>query len=430
MVAPKRRRHSLQVVRANATGWWLLLTVFCCHCGGEVQESHADASTPDVALQDAIPDMTMVDVVVADTSPQCGVVGASCCGSTCSNGVCCQGACVDTSLDAKNCGSCGHDCLTSTCGSSACVATQLAHLPADTDPEALRVDAANVYWANVNGGGGNLPGVLYSCPKQGCGSSPSKLYGSINYARSLILDTSAKMTYVADSGAKTLLRCSSAGCGGTPLSVSKALSSGLDLRNGWLYGVVSAQPHQFRPDGTSDIDLGNGAEDAYDIAAPPSSGYVYWTEVAEDRIRVGVSGSPNSATDFVITLAPARIIATSTHLIWHSGAPGGSTISSCAIGSVCLSSTELAEKQILDWVFGGIASDGTNAYWTAYDYGLKAVVLRSCAVTGCNKNPVTITSVPAASPLNGLQMGGVAFDNDYFYFAFSEQGTYIYRVAR
>jgi hypothetical protein len=312
-----------------------------------------------------------------------------------------------------------------------CIATQLAYVAGETDPEAVRNDSSKVYWISTNGGGVSLPGSLYGCAKTGCGNSPTKLYGSINYARSLVLDTSLNMTYVADSGSKTFLLCPTAGCGSAPIVVSKGPIRGLDQHGLNLFGVVNDEPHQFKTDGTNDIDLGNGAEVAYDIVAPPgNASYVYWTIPPADKIRVGVTGIPNSGNDFVITPTPARVIADSSNLIWHSGSPGGSTIFSCTLGAVCTAPIVLAENQILDWVFGGFISDGTTVYWTAYDSFNSGVAIRSCAVTGCNKTPKTLAVVHTASLALGMQMGGLTLDQDYLYFAFSDGGTYVYRVAR
>jgi len=306
------------------------------------------------------------------------------------------------------------------------VPSEIGVLSNEADPETIKGDNINVYWLSRNRGGVG-GGGLYACAKGGCGSAPTKLYGGVGAGEDFLLDEQQGITYVGDLSSKAIDVCPTSGCNGMSSSLAKGPLRGFDLRSGYFFAIVGGQPHQFKTDGTLDLSLSGIAENAYDIAAPPGSGRVYWSSTPGFKVRTAMAGDPNSAADWVTTASPERIVADAAVVVWESFSQFGSVLYACPVGQLCASATTLSDYEQMDDAFGSFIVDGGTVYWVAYDPKLSSVVLRGCAASGCAKTPTTIASVPAA-PQGDI--GGLTADGKYFYFVLGSGGTHVYRVAR
>jgi hypothetical protein len=130
-------------------------------------------------------------------------------GYKCSQGACdcpspksiCDQACIDTSSDAKNCGTCKHDCLGGTCSSGKCQPVAVAS-SLGSNVRLMGIDSQSLYYAMPSATAsfayqvGKTPG---SQPVLGCEAVPRVSFLSVigNY----VLDSPGYLVYAGTIGA-------------------------------------------------------------------------------------------------------------------------------------------------------------------------------------------------------------------------------------
>jgi hypothetical protein len=389
---------------------------------GDVASETGPDATPDVVV-DAPADAA----AEADAAPTCGELGLQCCANNvCNKGECCSNKCVDTVNDVSNCGACNHTCGTGgQCQNKQCQPEKLGSI-VDTRPGRVRVAGNTVFFVTVNG---NHAGSAYSCDVTGC-TAFTTLFGNIYFGYDMVVD--ATNIYVADSTAKIAV-CAQSGCNKTPTFVSVGTISqfdGLSIRSD-LFASGDVQPHQFTTSGQNDINLGNGNEGTNTIEAPPNTQYVYWNGF--DRIRVGVQGTSNSASDFWTSTTDSTFLLASNgnHLVWNADNNGAATIYTCAIGSSCTNPVTLGTGLNLGYTEGTITiSPKDVVYWVTTSNNNSSVEVWSCAAGGCSNNPTRIATVTTTQ--FKAVAGAIAADatSQFVYFTMEDSGTVsLYRLA-
>lgn len=302
---------------------------------------------------------------VAEAASYCGCQGASC---ACPAGkTACAGDCVDTNLDSRNCGSCGHACATdAVCSGGQCL-DSLA--PAQSNPFAIALDSANVYFANY------LDGTVVSLPR--AGGSPTTLAKGQDVPRGLAVD--GQNVYWLNEGTAAMHYADGA--------VMKA-----PLTGGPAVTLATGQPNP----------LG--------IAIDGAS--VYWTNEG-----VSLGGSADGSVMKVghdgtglVTLAnaqadPEGIAVDANNVYWASSGTTGNNHGDGAITKVLLdgsSTTPLATMQSFPV---GLALDAGNVYFTSVTGDVMKV-----ALTG---GPVTTLAARQSHPF-GIQVhaGNAYFTNN------------------
>jgi hypothetical protein len=353
----------------------------------------------------------------------CDSDGGCVCESTCSS------TCVNETNDPTNCGGCGNSCfvgdLAGVCQSSVCQPIQgpndfgdvgfpvygiaadgpnifLAKVSATygadvgsvdiqagsfhgyahdvTQAGQLRVDAQNVYWAEIvalqlDGGAGYKPssGQISKCPRGS--SSPIVLASGQNFPIAIATDaTNVYWTNTANTAGPDgqVMKCAIAGCGNNPT----LLASGQTMPGGIAVDATNVYW----------INVGTGAADGAIMSCAISG-----------------CGSPTPIATGLAT--PNEIVVNGTTLYWTNAGTSTAatalvhdgTVMSCPVTGCVGAPSILASGQGNP---GGLATDGLNLYWANFGSGSQQQgesgqggQVMKCAIGGCNGQPTVLQSV-------------------------------------
>lgn len=384
------------------------------------------ASAGDAAPSDGGPTDAPVDAAVDAPACDAGLV-------QCTAG----GACVDLSSNAQSCGTCGTDCRGATCANGLCA-------PEKVSPAlcawGVTVAGGRVFWTENAAGGCN--GAVRSCATTGCTALPGAIATPSNYPMGIAVPSGVAAVFYGDNQYPGHLR-------------------------------------KMDVDGQNLVDFANGV-DGNSAAVVANATHVFWgngsgvyrTSIGTaDSVKV-LSGNVSGAVDN----SPQSIALDATSFY---AAPDGFSLRACPLAGDCSAngSTLVATEPSTTSSTGisGIASDGTNVFYTAGNHyafsgGDKVERLVRCPVGGCaNAAPVvlwqssittnfgqsshlgiavdaknvywgtiagTIWFAPktCAAPcapkalVTGAQVFGMAIDGPYLYWADGRGG--IYRIVR
>jgi stigma-specific protein Stig1 len=366
--------------------------------GGSPIDAGEDASTRDAAAPDG-------PIGVGRDAGPCG-----------GNLTSCNGACVDTSSDAHNCGACLHDCgVGATCSASRCQPVLLASN--QNAPDGVVVDATFVYWTNSLGNGGSV----MECVATGCADRPSTLVGNLTNAFSIAQDdTNIYFTTTDFGGAADI--CAKSGCFGSehPLAQNQSGAAGIAVDSTNVYwadtGAGTIESCPIAGCNGTPTPLASGQAQPNQVAV--TGGNVYWTNTGAGGQLMFCASSSCTPKPFGPAANGTYALATDSKNVYWSDET--SALYECPLAGCPTTPLVLAQGAIGGPA--GIASDGTDVYWTTQ--GPDAVV--KCAVSGCGGVPTTL-----ASGASVTLPAGIALDPTSIYWANSPStGGSIMRLAK
>lgn len=289
-------------------------------------------------------------------------------GSTCTETLC-GSSCVDLQMDKANCGRCGHDCLYGTCSAGKCQAWTVAagvdfggSLNADGTYLSFAGQYRDVHQVKVSGGAvSTVTGSLDLSPQPGSG--PVLRNGTLVY-------NSASEIYTVPEGTTTPTAASSVPAS-TYTTTYLAVNPG--ATTAFLIGQANAAPYQvfllqcllgggscgplggaIASPGTPGYAVGplvvNATYAFWGLTNAPTSGFVRYTFATSTTTTITTQYVQNPALDSVNvywSASPAYTIY-ALPLAFTSGATPVTVASSAK-------------------AIGGIAGDGTNAYYGTTD---------------------------------------------------------------
>jgi len=207
-------------------------------------------------------------------------------------------------------------------------------------PEAIAIDATNVYWTNT-GDPGAADGQVMKCAIAGCGNNPTVLASGQASPAGITVDETNVYWVNGGSGADgTVMKCAIAGCGGSPMPLATGLASPNEivLRGTTLYwtnsgtsnatqslvldGTVTSCPVTGCSGGPSILASGQGnpaglATDGVDL---------YWANVGSGSPQVfgqsgqvmkcSINGCNGKPTPLLNVQGPTEIAISSTFVTW------------------------------------------------------------------------------------------------------------------
>ncbi len=387
--------------------------------------------------------------------------------------------CGYTQVDPHNCGVCGHDCAGGACQAGVCVPLPPGVLASGViAPTSVAVDANNVYWISEgehSDGDGGVAGLVQvlKCAKTGCNNSPTllasgqwdsvsimTLSGASNDSKDTLHGLTVDGTNVYWATEAALFACAIDGCNNSPTvlftadTVIAAPPSVISVSAGTVYsvneyGVFGCPASGCLGDGggsspPSDL-LWNGQAQGVVI----DSTSAYWNSNGS-LLSCALGGCNRAPTllmepnAFLQNESIGQIAADDTYLYYTLGAPtsfqtgnGPGYIATQSVGSLVMGNVFSCSKQgiasggtDLDLEGNtsmtelenplGLATDGTNVYFTELGDGVAANAtdvgrVGKCSVNGCTGNGTTI-----ADHLENPR--GVAIDDANVYWADSGSG--------
>jgi hypothetical protein len=361
--------------------------------------------------------------------------------------------CGYTQVDPHNCGVCGHDCAGGACQAGVCVPLPPGVLASGLiAPTSVAVDANNVYWLSEGqhptqgdaAGAGPPIGLVQvmKCAKTGCNNTPTVLASgswdlpSDNNAAAFVYQRSGKDSLhgLAVDGTNvywatefSLMACAIDGCNNsptvladTPNAVVAPPPSVISVRGGIVYST--SEYGVFGCAATGCVGDGGGAGASDILWSGSAQGVVvdatnvYWNSngALMSCALGGCNGAPTllNQANTVVPEAIGQIAEDDTYLYYTYGAatsfqsgngpgyiaaqsgPVLGNVLSCSKkgiasgGTVLVGTTELANPM-------GLATDGTNIYFTELGDGVSASAtdvgrVAKCSVTGCTGGATAI----------------------------------------
>jgi hypothetical protein len=336
--------------------------------------------------------------------------------------------CGYTQVDPHNCGSCGHDCAGGACQAGVCVPLPPGVLASGLiAPTSVAVDANNVYWLSegvhlpvyADAGFQGLVQVM-KCAKTGCNNSPTVLASGVwdfFSGKDTLHGLTVDATNVYWATEQGLFACAIDGCNNSPtllLSNPPVLPpTTISVSGGFVYdvsytGVVGCATTGCNGDGG-----GAGASNvlwqgqAQGVLADSTTAYWDSNGTILSCALGGCNGAPTllqQMQNFDALEAIGQIAQDDNYLYYTIGAPtsfqaghgpgyiaspGTGVLTSCSKKGIASGGTMLLDSQVVTPL--GLATDGTNVYFTDLGYSLGANGtnigrIGKCSVTACPPN--------------------------------------------
>lgn len=335
----------------------------------------------------------------------------------------CSGACVDTTSDPKNCGGCGTPCGYA-CANGTCGPLELAGVASGSGW--LSSDGTNVYWfTNANNSGFPSPGNIQKCAVTGCASIPTTMAMGVTAGGFVISPVAAKaFGYWTDStntpGVVSVVPLASGAA--TTFASNQNTPQGIAADATNVYWVD-------QPLGVAGsimkCALGTACVTPTLVVATPATGSatmlavdaanLYWFDSASYFIytRPLAGGAAVKLADLSASFStPTQMLAVGGRLYWAVGfAP---QISTCAVAAPCGATPK---TYFSDTEPFGLATDGTDLYWTNNIAGGK---IQKCALGATCASPTLVTTADtptfiAVDAMHTYWVGGSTITGVYEY---------------
>jgi hypothetical protein len=317
-------------------------------------------------------------------------------------------------------------------------------------PEAIAVDSENVYWLNA-GSFHLLRNVILSdmntsvmkCARQGCNGKPTAL--AANRSTGDVWPSGFAVgggfVYWNDGSVPSgpsLVRCSSAGCGGQPEVVWSEVVGALAADASHVYAALSAGVVACpSPDCKGNALTLWSVPDTLEVTdmAVDASG-VYWTTTATNQVLECSASGCNDTPTVVVTsgdgMSLTQRLALDVDNVYIANT------NTCTLGSISRCPKSGCPGGATPFVTGlssptGLASDGQYLYFTDDGSGCSASAnpdpdsvsspsLRRCSVAGCNDHAETVAS-------GFMGPSALALDDEYVFVADRTTGA-IWRIPK
>jgi hypothetical protein len=373
--------------------------------------------------------------------------------------------CGYTQVDPHNCGSCGHDCAGGACQAGVCVPLPPGVLASGViAPTSVVVDANNVYWLSEGvypdaSAVATFDGLVQvmKCAKTGCNNRPTVLASGVwNFftGKDTLHGLAVDGTGVYWATELSLFACAVDGCNNSPtmlfptanVPAPSVISAGggvvYDVSEYGVFGCATSGCSGDGGSGTSNV-LWHGLAEGVLV----DSTTAYWNDNGSLLACAlgGCNGAPTllDQPNVAVLESMGQIAQDNNYLYYTYGAPTAfqlghgpgyiaspgqfAQVFSCSKkgiasgGTALLGMYEMSMGAILSTSLLGLATDGTNVYFTDLGNGVASGAtdvgrIAKCSVTGCMDLGTTI-----ADHLQNPR--GVAVDDANVYWADFGSGT-------
>lgn len=354
-----------------------------------------------------------------DSPFHCGSCDNACPpGIACIEGVCdcssliqCAAACVDPKSDSKNCGACGHDCEGAVCLDGLCQPQILAS--SQPMPNAVAVDAQNVYFTNILGVQGK-PGDVRQVPL--AGGSTSTLWSG-GTPEGVVADAAwVYFTNAAMTG--TVSKVPIGGGTATPLSSPAQGGSGpqgIALDAGNVYWTENGTVMKASKSGGAPVTIASGQGNPLAIAVDANN--VYWTNYSGGEVmQAALGGGTPIALATMGKAQPSFLALDATTVYFTTAEINNGAVMKVPKGGGALTKLAPEAGQNLGKA-QGIAVDASGVYWADEGYG---VIYRL--------SPGSTTPVALVTGL--LKPHAVVLDAAHVYFTCAYGGGSVNRIPK
>jgi hypothetical protein len=318
-------------------------------------------------------------------------VPEKCVGGQCTCVTECSGQCVDLTSDPNNCGMCNMACtsVVETCTNSMCVCTATMCPSADGGVGADGGGAETCIDTTSdpnNCGGCGIP-CAYTCSDSQCG--PLQLAAAGFDGAAAIATDGTNVYWMTTSFSGSIDECAVSGCNNGPTQIGTNVNNDNNFNGGGLLSVGGA--YVYWPDEVSVMEVTIASSTQASFAAPAnSSPYaiatngndVYWTDVNLGILKCPVAATCASPTT-ILSLAtlggssfsPQLIAVDATYVYWSDASDGIYSYPLAGGTKVTLSPTSASVFPIV------LLASGGRLYWTDFDGGLTTVLATSTSAT-------------------------------------------------
>jgi hypothetical protein len=317
---------------------------------------------------------------------------------------------ADLSTSSSNCGVCGHGCFGGGCASGQCLPVAL--VSGEPFPYGVAIDDTRVYWAQYVDGGS-----VRSIEKTGDASTLMTVVPDLPYPQYVAVDDAN--VYVTNVAGPVMSAPKGGAASATVLTPSYAGLHDLALDDSVVY-----YSNRESSGGIYFVPKDGGAPTEFAVADQPGSiaidtQNVYWVEFGPGTNTGRVSSRAKGNPDAPLTLYsneedfPDGIAIDTSNIYWtHFVLSGGvSKVPINKSAAVFLLNTDVATTN-------GIATDGTDVFFTSYSMGNVNRVPSGGGPT------VTLAEQTIGNPIR------IAVDTTFIYWTADATAGIVYRLAK
>ncbi len=298
---------------------------------------------------------------------------------------------ADLTTDKRHCGRCGHDCLGGNCNAGKCEVVALAgSLPS---PVSLAIDATHLYLANFR------DDSVVRVPKAGGAVEPlvtawGSVVGVAVSGTSLFWSSRGSFGDGGGGSFGGVWTCTLPACTNKKNVSPVGGVQHLAVNGGFLYYATGDGVRRMAVDGTGDLALVSGINQAFSLAVDAT--HVYYTSRENSLQRVLVGGGGNEPVGPLVANSIGFVATDSQRFFWAytDMADRGQLLGGLKSAPATRVSYGTMNEQSL-----AVASDDTNVYWTndgtVTGTGFNTTSngdaeLLTCPVAGCAGDPIRL----------------------------------------